>query len=403
MLRSRFLPLLIGAGIFLAYYLANPKTGELFDYTLRIASALLQGHLGESEPPPSWLSETIPHAGRYYSAAPLGSVLTMLPLAVLKQLRVIEAFPGVLVAAFLATASALFLFPLSNKYQDALPRRLVLILFPLLGTWMWANLAFGGAWQIALGVSVAAQLGALFFTLCRFHPAAAGFCFALAFGNRTEILLLAPLFYTLLYRQCSGSDGELTPGARGDWWRTAFAFSLFPFILGVATLGYNHARFGSPLDFGYARIPGVLQEPWYQHGIFSLQAIPGNVREMLLRPWRLLPDFPYLVPSGFGGSIFLTSPYLLFLFRRGARDATLKRLCWAAILVLTLVLWCHGNPGGWQFSYRYAMVLLPWMFVILLENSPRKVSRLELMLFAVSVAINAYGAWLFLRTDYLKP
>ena len=33
---------------------------------------------------------------------------------------------------------------------------------------------------------------------------------------------------------------------------------------------------------------------------------------------------------------------------------------------------CHGNPGGWQFSYRYATILLPWMFLLLAGNGPAK-------------------------------
>jgi hypothetical protein len=399
---SRSLPLLLVAGIFLIYVVSNPQTGEFYDYTLRIATALLNGQLGESTEPPSWLSEMIPHEGQYYSAFPLGSVLTMLPLAVLKKLHWIESFPGVRLAALAASLSALFLWLLSEKYKDALPRRLVLVTFPLLGTWMWANLAFAGAWHVALGVAVAAQLGALYFTLIWLNPFAAGLCFALAFGNRTEILLLAPIFYYLLYRHCQTEAPNEEEGRRA-FYRAALLFSVIPFLLGIATLGYNYARFGSPMDFGYARIPGVLQEPWYQHGIFSLHAIPLNVQEMLLTSWKRIPTYPYLVPTGFGGSIFLSSPYLIFLFRRGAREATLKWLAWAAIAVLTFVLWCHGNPGGWQFSYRYAMVLLPWMFLILLENSPRKVTPLELVLFVASVAINAYGTFLFLWTDYVRP
>jgi hypothetical protein len=420
---STSLPLLLVAGIFLIYYVSNPLTGEFYDYTLRIASALLQGRLGETEAPPTWLSEMIPHKGQYYSAFPLGSVLTMLPLAVLKKLGLVQAFPGVTLAALSASISAYFLYLLSAKYQDEWPRRLVLILFPLLGTWMWANLAFAGAWHVALGIAVAAQLGALYFTLIRFNPLAAGFCFALAFGNRTEILLLAPLFYYLLYRHCQPPEtqprrseeheGKPHESSRSSFFAlflrgesfvsAAIGFSLFPFLLGVATLAYNYARFGSPLDFGYARIPGVLQEPWYAHGIFSLHAIPLNFEEMLLKPWKRIHTYPYLVPTGFGGSILLSSPYLLFLFRRGAKDAALKWLAWAAITVLTFVLWCHGNPGGWQFSYRYAMVLLPWMFVVLLESSPKKVSWLEAALFVVSVAISGWGTYLFLRTEYMRP
>jgi hypothetical protein len=62
------------------------------------------------------------------------------------------------------------------------------------------------------------------------------------------------------------------------------------------------------------------------------------------------------------------------------------------------VLWCHGNPGGWQFSYRYAVVLIPWMFLLLVENGPVKISPIECALFSVSVAINAAATYEFLWT-----
>ena len=70
-------------------------------------------------------------------------------------------------------------------------------------------------------------------------------------------------------------------------------------------------------------------------------------------------------------------------------------ICWIAIALLTFILWCHGNPGGWQFSYRYAMILLPWMFLLLTGNGPPKITVTEISLFAVSVAINATATWLF--------
>jgi len=67
------------------------------------------------------------------------------------------------------------------------------------------------------------------------------------------------------------------------------------------------------------------------------------------------------------------------------------------------VLWLHGNPGGWQFSYRYAMILLPWMFLILAENGPRRATPAETALAAVSVAVNAYATYLYHWTEYVRP
>ncbi len=386
-------PLLLAIAVFLVYYVSNPLPGNYYDYTFRIAGAFLDGRLGLEETPPSWLNEVIPHEGKFYSAFPLGSVVTMLPLAVLKKFGVIEHFPGTFLAAAIASIVTLLLYQLSGRYLVSVTRRVVLALFPVLGSWMWANLAFAGSWHLALGLAVAGQLGTLYFILIRFHPFAAGCCFALAFGNRTEIVLVAPIFFYLIYRH--GLN------AAGNHWQAIDRFLAAPVLLGVLTLLYNYARFGSLFDFGYARIPGVLDEPWYQHGIFSIYAIPNNAYAMLIEPWRRIDEFPYLIPYGFGGSILLSCPFLLLLVRLGARDATLKLLAWSAIGILTLVLWCHGNTGGWQISYRYAMELLPWMFLIMLESSPKGVKPWEVILLVLSVLINAYSTYLFLRTEII--
>ena len=397
-LRRSLIPLALFLGAGAVYYFSNPQSGSFYDYTYRIAEAILKGRLGLTEKPPDWLNEMVPLDGMFYSVFPLGSVLTMTPLAALKLIGVIESFPGKLIAATLAGAASLLFYFLSARYGASAGRRLAISLLPIFGTWMWANLAFAGAWQIALGFALVGQLGALYFILINYRPGLAGLFFALAFGNRTEIILLAPVFIYLIHKYAPVSDTK--DGA--SRWRMIDSFVAIPITLGIATLVYNYARFSSIFDFGYARIPGVLEEPWYQHGIFSIHSIPLNAKAMLFETWRRVDQFPYIVPSGFSGSIFLSSPYLIYLFRVGARDATLKSLAWISIAVLTISLWLHGNPGGWQISYRYAMDLLPWMFLILLENSPKKVGVIDAALLLASIAINAYSTWLFLWTQYLN-
>ncbi len=395
--RARYLPAFLVTLVFFAYYLANPESGSTFDYTFRIADALIHGRLGLVERPPSWLNEMIPHNGTYYSAFPLGSVITMIPVAAVQQLRGTQSFPGVLLAALVAGLITFLLFLLSARYHQGPERRAVLTLLPVLGTWLWPNLAYGAAWQVALGVAVAGQLAALYFILITPRPLLAGLSFAVAFGNRTEIILLAPVFLYLL-RKTNGRTAEGGP----DFRKAVVYFIAAPLVLGLATLLYNYARFDSLGDFGYARIPGVLDEPWYRHGLFSIDAIPENAYRMLLEPWRQVTRFPYLTPTGFGGSILLSCPYLILLFRQGARDAALKPVAWCAIGLLTAVLWLHGNPGGWQISYRYAAELLPWMFLIFLESSPEKVTRWEAVLFGASVAMNVVQTCLFLRSDAMQ-
>jgi len=397
----------LAAGLFvvaaLAFYFSTKPAHQHFDYTARVALALLNGHVGIQSRPPSWLNEMVPFNGSYYSVFPLGAVISVLPLAVLQKAGWIHAFPARALAALIAGLCVFFFFRLSVIEGKSLSRRILLALFPVFGTWLWCNLGFAGAWQLALGFAILGETGALYFTLVRPCPLAAGAFFALAFGNRTELILTLPVYLYFL-SAAPVSDNRPRIAKAKQWlrenWRPFTDFMLVPLTLGILTAAYNFARFGSFLDFGYARIPGVLREPWYQHGLFSLHAIPWNVHKMLFEGFGDRPTFPYLRLYPFGCSIFLSSPFLFLIFREGGRY---KRACWLIIAVLTFVLWTHGNPGGWQFSYRYAIILLPWMFLLLVGNGPAKISVIEVSLFAVSVAINAIAMWQFLWTNEIHP
>ena len=391
-----------------AFYFSTNATLHDLDYTTDIASALLRGHLGLREKPPDWLNEMIPHGNRYYSAFPLGAVLSMIPIALLQKARLIHNFPAHVLASLIAGCCVYFFFQLAKAFganysslePSSLGRRILLALFPVFGTWTWCNLGFGGAWQIALGLALLGQTAALYFTLVRPSPLVAGTFFALAYGNRTELLITAPL-YLYFFRQCSERTTPLWSRniIKQALWKNgpmAIRFLSVPACLAILTAAYNFARFHSIFDFGYTHIPEVREEPWYEHGLFSVQAIPWNIYTMLFQGFGSLSYFPYIEPNGFGCSIFLASPFLCLLFREGGKY---KIAAWVAIAVLTLVLWCHGNPGSWQFSYRYAMILLPWMFLLLTGNGPPRLTVIEISLFTVSVAINALAMWLFLWTD----
>src|SRR5688572_16923575 len=152
---KELIPTALFVGAFSVYYFSYPHSeaysDSYYDYTFRIAQALMDGKLGLTERPPDWLNEMVPMDGRYYSVFPLGAVLAMAPVATLKIFGHIERFPGAMIAALLAGAAAALFYLISAKYGDSVKRRLTLAFLPVFGTWMWANLAFAGAWQIALG------------------------------------------------------------------------------------------------------------------------------------------------------------------------------------------------------------------------------------------------------------
>lgn len=447
----KFLIIGICLAVGLIYFYSNPKPQNYYDYTFRVADNVLRGSIAFKEKPPSWLNEFVPFEGNWYSVFPLGSVVTMTPFALLKVLGFIKEMPAAFISALTAAFIALFLLLIARRYDYGLDKQILLSTAILFGTWMWVNETMAGAWQLALGFAMLGELGAIYFTVYNRKPFLAGLFFAMAFGNRTEVLLTAPIFMFLLLRDSrfqiqdsrleaseiepptvkkkkkhkkkgksseNGQDNqsfvqtlkseiskiktEILNLESGMLNRLA-AFCAVPFVLGVSTLIYNYVRFHSFSDFGYARIPGVLDEPWYNHGIFSVWYIPGQAWEMLWKPWETRNAFPYLVPNGFSSSILWSSPFILLAFRFGARDRILKYLAWIAIIPITFVLWMHGNSGGWQFGYRYWMVALPFVFWILLENSPRKITPLEWAAYGFSFVINAFAIYLFHWSEYLKP
>jgi len=397
---------------FAFYFSTNPTLKDL-DYTVEIASALLRGDLGLREKPPEWLNEMIPYGHRYYSAFPLGAVLSMIPVALLQKASLIHHFPARVPAALIAGACVYFFFQLAKAFGPdysslrlkPLTRRILLALFPVFGTWTWCNLGMGGAWQIALGLALLGETAALYFTLVRPSPFIAGAFFTLAVGNRTEFLITAPFYLYLFWRRSNENiagqsrTARIRQGLRVNAPMT-FEFLTLPLTLALLTGAYNFARFHSIFDFGYFHIPEVRDEPWYEHGLFSLHSIPWNVHTMLFEGFQEDPKFPFLSFPPFGCSILLSSPFLFLLFRNGGKYRVIG---WIAIALLTFILWCHGNPGGWQFSYRYAIILLPWMFLLLTGNGLPTIRVTEISLFVVSVVINATATWLFLWTDKIQP
>ena len=389
----------------LVYGVSNPRPNAHFDYQFRIARALLSGQLGLDQPI-SWLNELVPAGGKWYSVFPLGSVLCMLPVALLQNLRGMEEFPARETCAWVAGITAFFLFMLTSRYGDRWQRRALLLSLIFFGSWYWCNVVWAGAWHLALALAFMGQCGALAFTLVNRQPVFAGLCFAIGFGNRTEILLTAPLYFYLLARHDPYRDGEPEGDTRilhrlKTEWKAIAGFCVFPFLLGVATLWYNYARFGALTDFGYERIPNLLHtSPWLGYGLFTWRAIPFNIQAMLLSSsWRVSLDYPFFAPETFGGGIFSSCPYLVFLFRDGGRDRGLRLCAWLGIALTTLVLWLHADAGGWQFSYRYALVPLAWVFVLLLDQARERISFLEGLLFSVSFLANAWAIYQFYWTE----
>ncbi|NJK63717.1 MAG: hypothetical protein HC921_14440 [Synechococcaceae cyanobacterium SM2_3_1] len=357
-----------------------------------MASELLQGQIGTSTPPPGWLSEYVFRDGRYYFVFPLGSILTMLPVALLDRLGILSGPSSVLIASLIAGGLSCFGFLLAQAYRFSLGMQVSLVIFLTLGNWIWCNLVFGYADMLTLGWSALGQLGSLYFVLGQKQPLISGLLFALAIGNRTEVIVLTPIFMALWFILETDSK---------RWLVSLYRFCFFPILILLLTFCHNYFRFNSIFEFGKGLVPGIFEQPHFASGLYSIAAIPDHFTEMLTATWQRINHFPFVAPSGFGGSIFLASPFLVLLFRFRAMNQPVVILSWIAMIVMTFTMWLYGDVGGWQFSYRYAVNLLPWIYILLLYNAPRQINIPVICLLLISLLINIYAVWLFHWTTYL--
>jgi hypothetical protein len=256
--------------------------------------------------------------------------------------------------------------------------------------------------------------------LVRPSPFVAGAFFTLAVGNRTELLLTAPFYLYLFWHgpvfvgqaprlpepgnrsgcptmsgsSATGSDAPDGAAVRGKNFKRAlraiapmvFDFLTLPVTLALLTAAYNFARFHSIFDFGYFHIPEVRGEPWYEHGLFSLHSIPWNVHTMLFEGFPDNPVYPFLTFPPFGCSIFLSSPFLFLTREGGMHKAVCGLHCTATFCALVpresqvaLVSLRHDPSVDVPFAY----------------GNGRSVMSAEILLFAVSLTINATAMWLF--------
>ncbi len=182
-----------------------------------------------------------------------------------------------------------------------------------------------------------------------------------------------------------------------------------PVAIAVALIGlYNFIRFHNPFDGGYNHQLLLSSSAESRSlGIFSPIHIPTNFYSAFLR--APLPDlrtttswtlkFPYIKNNPYGMSIFITSPYLLYLFINKWRELDLRSKHLAiAILISTLAVFSYYGLGIEQFGYRYSLDFLPevfLLFMILYRKKHKSISKGMKTLLLGSGIFNFLLIWSF--------
>jgi hypothetical protein len=191
-----------------------------------------------------------------------------------------------------------------------------------------------------------------------------------------------------------------------------FAQLGLPVVAALGLIGlYNFLRFHSPFDGGYAYQllpPGSPESKARAQGVFSLAHIPNNFYHMVLgtptsvatpgSPWML--RFPFVRSNNLGMSIFLTSPYLLYLFSQkwSSFDVRARRLLVAGAASALLVLSYYG-VGQMQFGYRYSLDFFPELFLVFMilyrAHNVRLSTGMRALLIGAGI-VNFYILWSFI-------
>lgn len=377
--------LLIVAATAAIYLFSASRDRQALDYYVPLADAFLHGRLHLLEAP-SWLNELVPGGGGWYVVYPPVPALLLMPFVALFG----TDFPQQVGSSLYGAVSVGLAWLLFGRFHLSPGRRLALTLLFGFGTVLWYVAESGSAWYLAHVSAVMFSVGAVLLALDRRWPVAAGLLLGLAAISRLPVALAGGGVLILLL----GIGWPIRiPADRMLAIRRTLRLGIgmaWPVLLYFA---YNIARWGTPLDQGYTRIPGVLDDPIYaKHGIFAIEYIPRNLYAIFLRSWNFVDDAPFFQPSWWGLGLFLTTPALIWIVKARLQDPrVLGSLVAIALVAIPIVT--HGNVGLSQFGYRFSLDVQVFLFVILATVFERGVSRLAALAMLGSIAICAYAIW----------
>ena len=365
------------------YYVTVAERVTL-DSFLPLADGFLHGRLYIDQPMP-WL-ELVPRAeGGWYSPFPPMPATVLVPFVMLFG----PGFDQGIATALFGGANVALVWLLLRRSGVALvPANWLTAAFAV-GSVHWWAAGTGTVWLHAQVVAVFFALLALHLAIRRRWPLLAGLLLGCAAASRLPVGLTLPL-YLALYLRLPFPPGLRMPAVAEL--RSALALIAGLAVPAILVAAYNLARFGSPFEFGYGLIPGVLDEPWYAQGLLSIEYVPRHLHVMFMRGFDFVEGFPWFRPNWSGASLLLTTPILLWLVKARSRTP-LVAYGWIAIVLAMIPDVLHGAPGFAQFGYRFILDVLPIMLLMLGWVFRERISVEARAAILIGIAVNAYGVW----------
>jgi uncharacterized membrane protein (GlpM family) len=363
---------------FLIYWFSGEGHPTYYDYYVRLSNAFLHGRLYVLEQPP-WLNELIPRDGGFYVVYPPLPAVVMTPLVAVCGKTLNQTLVSVFVGSLCVVKACVIAKDIVNV-EHSTPHVWLAVLFGF-GTIFWYLASVGSAWYLAHVMSVFFLFMAIHEALNRGRPLLVGLLVGASYWCRLPTIL-ALLFFAVLIV------------INQQWNLKKALLPLLKLVLGASVfvglnMVYNYIRFGTLFDMGYWLIPGILDEPWFSKGLFSILYIPENLAAIFLGLPRFIPEPPFVLPLWTGMAIWITTPAFIYAFKSNRKEA-ITVACWLTIIAVALVIFSKGC-SGWGFGYRYAMDFYPFLYILTVKGIGERIEWHHKALIILSVLVNLWG------------
>lgn len=406
--------------------LTNPLTSELpQDHYYYQAASWLKGQLNIDNAPLKLQDVVIYNGHRYLPLGSFPAVLTLPFVAILGE-NYKQAYLVYLLVAL--TIWVVWRIVGKVKLLYSATRPWLVAVFFLSTVYFSIVVQAGGAWFVAHVVTCLFLFLGIDEALGKRRAPLMGIYMGLAAASRFTAIFTFPFFLLLLATTApimpQNEDEEF--GNSFGTFKSFFAplRTIIPrfFLFGIGAaipigfyFGYNYIRFNSFFETGYGTSSlggiGALDQA-RAYGLFNVVHLPKNLYYFFMA----MPEpsgvtlsgnpadspvftFPFVQPSPWGMSIFLTTPTIIFVIKASRRWPVVQA-CWAAIVLTAIPIFLYYGVGWVQFGFRYALDFTPFLWLLVVISLRRQListnrTTLALWLILAGCVINLGGAhWL---------
>lgn len=326
----------------------------------------------------------------YWPLGPLPAVI-LIPFVWIGELFKFYFYQGYL-NLFLVILIYFAIYKISRKFNYTIKDSLYWSTAFVFSSMFLGVAAIGYSWYFAQTITVYL----LFLALCEYFEKKRYYLIGLFLG--LILLTRVTAFFCILFFI---SDIILSSESIDKKIKNFSKLLIAPIICLGLLLLYNYFRFQSPFDQGYfyqiLSLDNTLDKRNF--GLFNIRYLPRGLYYSLFNmPMPVYSSethfltFPFIKKDIFGMSIFVTSPYLLYLLFLKNINKKIWLLLGTSILVWLFII-CSFFSGSNQFGFRYALDFFPLLFVAFMmayKNEKSEIGWILKIFIILSAFLNFY-------------